>query len=681
MASDTASIGGGFQQAAPVWPGLVGRTVRIGGASGFWGDSAIATPQLLQVPGLHYLVYDYLAETTMAILARAKAKRPELGYATDFVQAVVKPHLATALAQGVRLVANAGGLNPQACAQAVAAVAREQGLSLTIAVVHGDDLLGNFQALCDDGAVQWLEPEPMPGQPWSANAYTGAQAIAKALDLGADVVMTGRCVDSAVVVGVLAHEFGWDWPSRPESAGAMDQADGASDWDRLARATLAGHVIECGAQATGGLFTDWELVADWSNIGYPVIDCDAQARFVVHKAEQTGGLIHPAAVAEQVLYEIGDPSAYLMPDVRCDFRQVQVAWADEQRRGVLVTGAQGLPPTATLKGNLTWHDGYQLQLMGAIRGIDARAKAEKTADALLERSRRLMAQAGFDDYQQVTVEYLGCESHYGPHAHVLPTREVVLRIAARHASDKALKFLQLEAASPGTSMAAGTRSTFSGRPDIQPVIKVGSFLIDKVLVPLKVDVVRLDAQCDDGSSSGKAAPRQSVTAAAGVRVDSDAYHTALGDHSDLVKQCVVCDASIAFGLEQAPPRTRTVPLVELAWARSGDKGDSENIGVIARHPSLFPVLQQQLTADRVADYFAHLVKGEVTRFELPGLDAFNVLMTQALDGGGVRSLRSDPLGKSYAQMLLDLPIEVPEQLYLHLRSSSSSLSHRIDQYA
>ncbi|MGO4810649.1 acyclic terpene utilization AtuA family protein [Cupriavidus sp. 2MCAB6] len=586
------------------------RTIRIGGASGFWGDSAIATPQLLEVPGLQYLVYDYLAETTMSILARARARDAALGYATDFVHAAMAPHLGQILARGICVIANAGGLNPQACRDALMEAAARQGLTPRVAVVSGDDVLPAFEGWRAAGLTDLYTGAAPPAELMSANAYTGAQGIARALATGADIVITGRCVDSAVVVGALAHEFGWQW----------------NDWDRLAAGTLAGHVIECGAQATGGLFTDWQRVPDWDRIGYPVIDCAEDGSFVLTKPEHTGGLVDPAAVAEQVLYEVGDPGNYLMPDVTCDFRMVRAELLAPGQ--VRVHGARGRPPGASYKANGTWQDGYQISLMMAIRGIDAPAKARSTAHALLARTRAMLAASGFVDYSDTVVELLGCESQYGPHARALPTREVVLRIGARHAQARALRFLQRECSSAGTSMAAGTRSSFAGRVDIQPVVKVFSFLVPKAEVPMQI---ALDGRAE--------------TLACAALVGEPSVPASLAPRPDL---------AVPEG-----PRV-TVPLVTLAYARSGDKGDDENIGVIARQPAYLPLLREQLTPAAVRAYFAHLVEGEVECFEVPGLHALNFLLHRALGGGGVASLRSDPLGKSYAQMLLDFPLAVPQ---------------------
>jgi len=588
------------------------KILRIGGAAGFWGDSALATPQLLTVPDLDYLVFDYLAETTMSILQRARMKDPALGYATDFVSAVVKPHLKECMARGIRMVSNAGGLNPEGCRDAILAVARELGLEPKVAVVLGDDLMPQVEALRAEGVRELQQGTPLPAKVLSANAYLGAQPIAAALAQGADIVVTGRCVDSAVTLGAAAHAFGWGW----------------QDWDRLAQASLAGHIIECGAQATGGLFTDWEEVPDWANIGYPVVEIRADGSFELSKPAGTGGLVSVPAVAEQMLYEIGDPANYELPDVVCDFRDVRMQAAGEGR--VRVSGARGRPPSPRYKVCATWQDGYQITLHQMIRGIRAPAKAQKTADALIERTRGQMAARKFADYTELRVEMLGCESHYGPHARFSEPREVVLRIGARHPEARALAFLQKESVSAGTSMGPGTRSHFGGRADIQSVIKLYSFLIDKSRVPVEVRCGASVQAFAVAAEVGAPAPAPALVAVEPARAPS----------VDAVE----------------------MPLVRLAWARSGDKGNDANIGVIARRPEYLPLLRAELTAERVKAHFAHLVEGEVERFDLPGTGAMNFLMHAALGGGGTASLRSDPLGKAYAQILLDMPVRVPRGL-------------------
>ena len=262
------------------------KTIRVGGASGFWGDAALATPQLLADGRLDYIVYDYLAEITMSILARARAENPELGFATDFVTQAMKPNLAQIALQKVKVISNAGGVNPVACAAAVRALVAEKGLSLKVAAITGDDLIARREEFAANAEMFSGEAYPDPGKVLSINAYLGAFPIAKALDDGADIVITGRCVDSAVTLGACIHEFGWT----------------ADDLDRLAGGSLAGHVIECGPQATGGNFTDWESVIDrLDEIGYPIAEISADGSFVCTKPEKTGGTVNIGTVSGDFL--------------------------------------------------------------------------------------------------------------------------------------------------------------------------------------------------------------------------------------------------------------------------------------------------------------------------------------------------------------------------------------------
>ncbi len=266
------------------------KNVRIGGASGFWGDSSIGAPQLVASGQIDYLVFDYLAELTMSILAGARLKRPEMGYATDFVSVAMKTVLRDVVASNIRVVSNAGGVNPQGCADALAALAAEQGIGLKIAVVSGDDVMPLLPQLRNaDPPVHELQSgAALPTHILTANAYLGALPIKAALDAGAQVVITGRCVDSAVTLGILMHEFGW----------------GSTDYNALAGGSLAGHILECGCQATGGLHTDWDTVPDWANIGYPIAECRADGSFVC--TSQMGPADSSVLLwCRQPLYEIG----------------------------------------------------------------------------------------------------------------------------------------------------------------------------------------------------------------------------------------------------------------------------------------------------------------------------------------------------------------------------------------
>lgn len=584
------------------------RTVRIGGASGFWGDSSVGAPQLVAHGKLDYLVFDYLAELTMSILAGARGKDPALGYATDFVQVTMKSILREVAARGIRVVSNAGGVNPQACAQALQALAAEQGVVLKVAVVTGDDVMPLVAQLREQGVRELQSGAPLPDRLLTANAYLGALPIRDALAAGAQVVITGRCVDSAVTLGALMHAFGWR----------------EDDWDRLAQGSLAGHVIECGCQATGGLHTDWELVPDWPNIGYPVIECQADGSFVVGKPEGTGGLVNTAVVAEQVLYEIGDPRRYLLPDVTCDFTQVRLEQLGEQR--VRVTGARGLPPGPQYKVSATWMDGWRCTAQLTVVGFDAARKAQRTGDAILARTRALLAQRRWLPYTRTHIEVLGSElGNYGPHAGNAEVREAVLQVAVMHPQKEALELFAREIAPAGTSWSPGTTGA-GGRPSPSPTIRQFAFLLDKSLLRPRVMVADEMLEVRVPAGQAPVAPPEATPAV---------------------------DAVLPR------PDWPQVPLLQLAWARSGDKGDHSNIGIIARRPEWLPWLRGQLTPERVKQWLAHLVRGEVARYDVPGIHALNFVCTQALDGGGMASLRNDPLGKGMGQILLAMPVAVP----------------------
>ena len=610
------------------------RIVRIGGASGFWGDSSVGAPQLVASGRIDYLVFDYLAELTMSILAGARLKKPELGYATDFVSVAMRAVLKDVVEQGIRVVSNAGGVNPQGCADALAALAAEQGIALKIAVVSGDDVSPLLPELRkSQSPVRELQSgAALPERVLTANAYLGAQPIRAALDAGAQVVITGRCVDSAVTLGVLMHEFEWQ----------------PNDLDLLAAGSLAGHIIECGCQATGGLHTDWDTVPDWPNIGYPIVECSADGSFVVTKPAGTGGKVTPAVVAEQMLYEIGDPAAYLLPDVVADFTQVRIEQAGEHR--VRVHGARGHAPTASYKVSATHVEGFKTAAQLTIVGFDAVAKAKRTGEAIVARTSALFSQYGFGPYSGTQIEVLGAESCYGPHARASQTREAVLRLAVTHPRKEALELFAREVAPAGTSWAPGTTGAGGGRASVSPSIRQYAFLLDKSLVEASVtiDGERIAIpRSEPSTAAGAAGAITSPARAARTEIASASSHST--------------SPSSSSGADRIE-----VPLLRLAWARSGDKGDTSNIGVIARHPALLPLLREQLTEARVADWLAHLVKGRVTRYEVPGIDAFNFVCEQALGGGGMASLRNDPLGKGMGQILLAMPVHVSPALLVLL---------------
>jgi hypothetical protein len=590
------------------------KIVRIGGASAQLLDSVNSVQQLLGVEQLDYLVFDYLGEGSMGHLSMMSKMSPEGGYAGDFVNVHMLPNLAAILARGIRVVANAGGVDPGACAAALRKAAEAAGLKPRIAHIEGDDLRARIDELAAQSHRDMFDGREFPQAVESINAYLGAFPIAEALALGADIVIVGRSVDSAVTLGPLIHEFGWREDAH----------------DLLAAGTLIGHLLECGTQVTGGTYTDWREVPDWANGGFPVAECHADGSAVITKPEGTGGCVLEGTVIEQMLYEVSDPQAYLVPDVSCDFSQVRVESVGRDR--VRVSGARGRAPSDTYKVCATYHCGWRCTVMHPIVAIDAVARAERQAAALFKRGNALLAQRGLQPWLGTHVDVIGSEATFGAHARAgaRRCREVMCRMVVEHRERAAVELFGRESFAALTTMSAGSLMPVS--PVLMPSLRVFSFLLHKSQVAVR------------------------------LRLDGESRTVTLGCDGGFDPQGIERAAAPVAPEDTTQPMTE-VPLVALALGRSGEKGNLFNVAVIARSPEYLPWLSAALDTGAVADWYAHLfddvTQRRVERFEVPGVHAINFVVHECLGGGIMGSMRIDAAAKGMAQLLMEFPVRVP----------------------
>ena len=447
--------------------------VLIANGQGFWGDSILGPIRLVNEGPLDYLTLDYLAEVTMSIMQKLKSRNPDAGYATDFVR-MVKRVLPQCREKGIKIVANAGGVNPQACRKAVAEVVRELGISgVKIGVVEGDDIMADLQSLIDGGEeLRNMDNgellAPFLDKVKSANVYIGADAIVEALKQGADIVITGRATDPSVVVAPMAYEFGWD----------------LNDHDLIAAGTVAGHIVECGAQCTGGNFVGWKDIPQMAKIGYPIIEARPDGTFTVTKHDDTGGRVNLETVTSQLVYEMNNPASYITPDCVADFTSIQLEDAGNDR--VNVSGITGAPATDTYKVSISFHEGYKIIGQLTVAGPDAVEKAKLCADVVFDRA--AMDGAEFAPEERF-IEIVGTNvCHAGIIDAPADPAEVVLRIGARGEDKAKLDRLGMEIVPLVTSGPPGVTGFAGGRPKATEVISYWPALISKDKVKCTVSV-------------------------------------------------------------------------------------------------------------------------------------------------------------------------------------------------
>lgn len=452
------------------------RGVRIGGGLGYWGDDTSAPGRLVREAGIDYLVMDFLAEVTMSILRKQMRRDPNSGYARDIVP-ILRDCLADAAARDVKVICNAGGVNPRACAEAVRELAIELGLgdAVVVAAVEGDDLLARMGDLAGNGVdlsnTETGEPyAAVAGRLASANAYTGAEGVVEALERGANVIVTGRVADPSLTLGALRHEHGWK----------------GDEWDLLAAGIVAGHLIECGAHVTGGNHqAAWRDVPAMGDIGFPVVEVDADGRILLSKTPDSGGLIDRQTTIEQLLYEIGDPTAYLTPDVSADWTTMSVREIGQDI--VEISGVTGRPRPTTLKVSACYDDGYSMSSLMLYSAPDAPGRARKAQEILEFRIARLGL-----DIDEMRWDHIGMGAVHGrrtPRTHTGVPNEVVLRFAARSANREHLERAAVELSTvfhgpPGKTTLSPGRS----RPSA--VLSHWPMLVPRELVTTSVELFK-----------------------------------------------------------------------------------------------------------------------------------------------------------------------------------------------
>ncbi|MGH7493861.1 MAG: acyclic terpene utilization AtuA family protein [bacterium] len=445
----------------------------IANGQGFWGDSILGPVRLVREGPLHYLTLDYLAEVTMSIMQKLYQRNPEAGYATDFIQ-MLERILPACHEQGIKIIASAGGVNSAACMRATGAVIKKLGLgNINVATVTGDNILSRVAELQRHGELFKNLDDGRPlsaiaGKIASANAYLGAFPVAEALDRGADIVICGRVTDPALVLGPMIHEFGW----KPE------------DFDKLAAGTVAGHIVECGAQCTGANYSNWHEIEDFARIGYPVIEAYASGEFFVTKHEGTGGKVTIETVASQLVYEMGDPRNYITPEVIADFTTIQLESAGKDR--VRVHGIQGRQPTEYLKVSLSYENGFKTAGQLVVSGPEALAKARLCADIIWKRLE--LEGVTFPEHEKL-VEFLGSGvCHDGIVAPIDPP-EVVLRVGVKNADKTKVERFGMEIVPLVTSGPPGVTGFASGRPKPTEIISYWPALVSKSKIQPQVEVV------------------------------------------------------------------------------------------------------------------------------------------------------------------------------------------------
>jgi hypothetical protein len=601
--------------------------IKIGNASGYWGDDPDALKRQVAGGGLDYITMDFLAEITMSILQKQYEKDASLGFAKDAV-VMISDVLADVLKNKTKIITNAGGINPGACAQAILEQARKQGLQPKIAIVDNDNILkfvGGYEAKgCGFTNMETGELfAPIKPRLKSANVYFGAQAIVEALKRWEpDIILTGRVTDTGISLAPMIYEFSWDM----------------NDFDKLASGIVAGHILECGSQSTGGNFTDWKKIKNFHKIGYPIVEMSRDGSFIVTKHTGSGGIVTSDTVREQLFYEMGNPRAYITPDVVADFSSICLEQESVDR--VRVWGVKGFEPTDSYKVSMAYDDGYKAIGHVLVCGPNAKEKAHTFAEIFWKKLQ--------NKYEKTQTEFIGWNSCHGNLEESTGGAEILLRLGVRDNNYKAVKSFSRLIASLILSGPPGV-CVFGGSSKIQSVMNFWPALIDKSLVYPRICLYKTD-NCDFVELTSSVVGKFSVSGG-GEQIATKATCVSEKSFSDIQGDEVV-------------------KFFDLCLARTGDKGNSFNLGVMARGPECYKFLLKHLTAQRVKNLFQEFCKAGVARYELESLMGFNFILEDSLAGGGAVSLRCDAQGKMFAQAFLRQKILVPSYIVEEIKSAN-----------
>jgi len=577
--------------------------LRVANCSGFYGDRLSAAREMVEGGPIDVLTGDYLAELTMLILWKNQQKDPDTGYAKTFL-AQMEEVLGTCAERGIKVVANAGGLNPAGLAAAVRALAERLGIAVSVAHVEGDDLLGELAALREKGVdLRHLDTgRPLDSasvRPVTANAYLGAWGIASALEGGADVVITPRVTDASLVVGPAAWHFGW----RPD------------DWDRLASAVAVGHVLECGAQTTGGNYAFWPEIPDGGPPGFPLAEVEADGSAVITKHPGTGGRVSVGTVTAQLLYELGEPR-YANPDVVACFDTIRLRQEGPDR--VRLSGVKGEPAPTDIKVCLNYSGGFRNSVTFMLTGLDIEEKARAAQRALAD------AVGGWDQFDRVEVE-LQRTDRQDPATNVEATSRLVVTAMS---GDRKLVGRRFSGAATEMGLSSYPGFYTGGPP--QDATEFGVYW--PALVPAEHVQERV---VGDGGTVGVVPDavrelRRPLT----PQVPGEAPEVAVGE-------------------------TRRAPLGAVCGARSGDKGGNANVGLWGRTPDAYAWLAGWLTAARFQELFPETAGLTVDRYLLPNLDAMNFVVRGLLGEGVAASTRLDRQAKSLGEFVRSRVVDIP----------------------